>query len=65
MDVYDVTIIGGGSAGLVLAVAGAKLGKKTALVEKHRIGWRLPLDGMCAFQSTPESGEGRELRQRC
>ena len=38
MDGYDVTIIGGGSAGLVLAVAGAKLGKKTALVEKHRIG---------------------------
>ena len=38
MDTYDVTIIGGGSAGLVLAVAGAKLGKKTALVEKHRIG---------------------------
>ena len=35
---YDLTIIGGGSAGLVLAVAGAKLGKKTALVEKHRIG---------------------------
>lgn len=38
MDIYDLTIIGGGSAGLVLAVAGAKLGKKTALVEKHRIG---------------------------
>ncbi|MDE0325508.1 MAG: mercuric reductase [Candidatus Poribacteria bacterium] len=38
MDVYDLTVIGGGSAGLVLAVAGAKLGKKTALVEKHRIG---------------------------
>lgn len=36
--VYDLTIIGGGSAGLVLAVAGARLGKKTALVEKHRIG---------------------------
>ncbi|MDE0089438.1 MAG: FAD-dependent oxidoreductase [Candidatus Poribacteria bacterium] len=36
--IYDLTIIGGGSAGLVLAVAGAKLGKKTALVEKHRIG---------------------------
>ena len=35
---YDLTIMGGGSAGLVLAVAGAKLGKKTALVEKHRIG---------------------------
>ena len=38
MDTYDLTIIGGGSAGLVLAVAGAKLRKKTALVEKHRIG---------------------------
>ena len=38
MNMYDLTIIGGGSAGLVLAVAGAKLGKKTALVEKHRIG---------------------------
>ena len=38
MDTYDLTIIGGGSAGLVLAVAGARLGKKTALVEKHRIG---------------------------
>jgi len=38
VDAYDLTIIGGGSAGLVLAVAGAKLGKNTALVEKHRIG---------------------------
>ncbi len=38
MEIYNLTIIGGGSAGLVLAVAGAKLGKKTALVEKHRIG---------------------------
>ncbi len=38
MEPYDLTIIGGGSAGLILAVAGAKLGKKTALVEKHRIG---------------------------
>ena len=38
MKQYDVTIIGGGSAGLVLAVASAKLGKTTALVEKHRLG---------------------------
>lgn len=38
MTDYDLIIIGGGSAGLVLAVAGAKLGKKTALIEKHRIG---------------------------
>ena len=38
MNEFDLTIIGGGSAGLVLAVAGAKLGKKTAIVEKHRLG---------------------------
>ena len=38
MNEYDLTIIGGGSAGLVLAVAGAKLGVKTALVERHRLG---------------------------
>ncbi len=38
MNEYDLTVIGGGSAGLVLAVAGAKLGVKTALVEKHRLG---------------------------
>jgi len=38
MPNYDVTIIGGGSAGLVLAVASANLGKKTALVEKHKLG---------------------------
>ena len=38
MNEYDLTIIGGGSAGLVLAVASAKLGKKTALVENHKLG---------------------------
>jgi len=38
MPNYDLTIIGGGSAGLVLAVASASLGKKTALVEKHKLG---------------------------
>ena len=38
MKQYDLTVIGGGSAGLVLAVASAKLGKSTALVEKHRLG---------------------------
>lgn len=38
MPNYDLTIIGGGSAGLVLAVASATLGKKTALVEKYKLG---------------------------
>lgn len=38
MPNYDLTIIGGGSAGLVLAVASANLGKNTALIEKHKLG---------------------------
>ena len=38
MENYDIAIIGGGSAGLVLAIAGVKLGKRTILIEKHRIG---------------------------
>ena len=38
LENYDIAIIGGGSAGLVLAIAGVKLGRRTALIEKHRIG---------------------------
>lgn len=38
LENYDIAIIGGGSAGLVLAIAGVKLGKRTILIEKHRIG---------------------------
>lgn len=35
---YDVVIIGGGSAGLVVASAMAQLKAKVALIEKHRLG---------------------------
>ncbi|RKU26574.1 pyridine nucleotide-disulfide oxidoreductase [Candidatus Poribacteria bacterium] len=38
LENYDIAIIGGGSAGLVVAIAGVKIGKKTVLIEKHRIG---------------------------
>ncbi len=41
MKSYDVIIIGGGPGGYVAAIRAAQLGKKTALVEKHRMG------GMC------------------
>ena len=61
MNEYDLTIIGGGSAGLVLAVAGAKLGVKTALVEKHRLGGRLPLDRVRAVESHPQVSENCPL----
>ncbi len=37
-EVYDLVIIGGGSAGLTAAEFGPNLGARVALVEKHRIG---------------------------
>jgi choline dehydrogenase-like flavoprotein len=35
---YDLCVIGGGAAGLVVAAGGAGLGAKVLLVEKHRLG---------------------------
>jgi pyruvate/2-oxoglutarate dehydrogenase complex dihydrolipoamide dehydrogenase (E3) component len=35
---YDLVVIGGGSAGLVAVDFAAEMGARTALVEKHRIG---------------------------
>ncbi len=35
---FDIVVIGGGSAGLVVAAGGAQLGAKIALVEKHKMG---------------------------
>lgn len=35
---FDLCVIGGGSAGLVVAAGGAGLGAKVALVEKHALG---------------------------
>ncbi len=35
---YDLCVIGGGAAGLVVAAGGAALGAKVALVEKRRLG---------------------------
>ena len=35
---YDVIVIGGGTAGLVTASGCARLGRRVALVEKHALG---------------------------
>ena len=35
---YDVAVIGGGPGGYVAAIASAKLGKKTVLIEKDKCG---------------------------
>src|SRR5689334_25386468 len=35
---FDVVVIGGGTAGLVTASGCARLGRKVALVERHKLG---------------------------
>src|ERR1051326_8147031 len=37
-DVYNLVVIGAGTAGLVTAVVAAALGAKVALIEKHLMG---------------------------
>ena len=37
-EIYDVCVIGGGSAGLSVAAGAAQLGLKTALIEKDKMG---------------------------
>lgn len=37
-EVYDLVVIGGGTAGLVSAMGAAGLGARVALVERHRLG---------------------------
>jgi pyruvate/2-oxoglutarate dehydrogenase complex dihydrolipoamide dehydrogenase (E3) component len=37
-EVYDVVVIGGGTAGLVTASGCARLGRRVALIEKHALG---------------------------
>ena len=38
MEKFDIAIIGGGVAGLVIASGSAQLGARTALIEKSKLG---------------------------
>lgn len=38
MDIFDLAVIGGGPAGYSAAIAAAKSGLKTALIEKDELG---------------------------
>ena len=38
MDIFDLTVIGGGPAGYSAAIKAAQSGLKTALIEKKKLG---------------------------
>ena len=44
MKKFDVIVLGGGAAGLTCAIGAAKIGKKTLLIERHKLG------GECTWQ---------------
>ncbi len=37
-DLFDLIVIGGGTAGLVAAAGAASLGARSVLIERHRLG---------------------------
>ncbi len=50
-EIYDLIVIGGGSAGLVAAGGAATLGARVALIEKKSTRRRLSLHGLCAVEN--------------
>ncbi|MFP5290230.1 MAG: hypothetical protein ACLGH5_04475 [Actinomycetes bacterium] len=60
----DLLVIGGGTAGLIAAKTAAGFGATALLVEAHRMGGRLPLDGLRALEVAHRRGGGCPLRGR-
>ena len=67
MDKYDLIVIGSGPGGYVAAIKAAKLGKRTALIEKRDIGGtclnRGCIPTKTLMHSTPFSSEARSMEE--
>lgn len=60
---YDLCVIGGGAAGLVVAAGGAGLGAKVVLVEKNRLGGDCLYDGCVPSKTLLKSAKVFHQRQ--
>ena len=63
-DVYDLLVIGGGTAGLVCAAGAASLGARTALVERDRLGGECLWTGCVPSKALVSSGRLASEMQR-
>lgn len=62
--VYDLCVIGGGSAGLVAAAGGAALGARVVLIEKHALGGECLYTGCVPSKALLHAAKtARTLRQ--
>ena len=64
-EAFDVCVAGGGSAGLAAAVAAARMGARTLLVERHGVLGGMAtaalVHSMCGLYRLPREGEPAEL----
>lgn len=63
MEIYDLVVIGGGAGGLVTASGGARLGAKTALIEKERLGGECLWTGCVPSKALIRSAKVKQLME--
>jgi pyruvate/2-oxoglutarate dehydrogenase complex dihydrolipoamide dehydrogenase (E3) component len=63
-EIYDLIVIGGGSAGLVAASGSALLGAKVALIEKNLLGGDCLYTGCVPSKTLIKSRNSRTRRGR-
>ncbi|GLX69721.1 dihydrolipoyl dehydrogenase [Paenibacillus glycanilyticus] len=64
MELYDIVILGGGPGGYIAAIRAAQLGKRTALVEKEKLGGTCLHKGCIPSKTLLRSAELFETMKR-